>query len=181
MRTRTHSFAAQARDVLPTLVECVADPDCINPPGSSRANHRQEQTALNAILCEQQADPDGVCHDDKRFRMTTDFENDDDPVSPLRRTRNTPSLSQSGRISRSSPPRTKPIGTTSSCAPPAVPTPSPMPHSKPRPGTRAGTTRSSPTSASSAPATRASARAPTRNSRPSHASGDCEAYLEGRF
>ena len=71
-----------ARDVLPTLVDCAADPDCINPPGSSRANHRQEQSALNAILCAQRADPDGVCRSDKRYRMTSDFENDDDPVQP---------------------------------------------------------------------------------------------------
>lgn len=71
-----------ARDVLPRLVDCVADPDCVNPPGSSRANHRQEQTALNAILCARDYDPDGACHGDKRFRMTSDFENDADPVQP---------------------------------------------------------------------------------------------------
>ena len=29
----------------------MADAECINPRGSSRANHRQEQTALNAIFC----------------------------------------------------------------------------------------------------------------------------------
>ncbi|KAH8076439.1 hypothetical protein JL721_440 [Aureococcus anophagefferens] len=71
-----------ARDVLPRLVDCVADPDCVNPPGSSRANHRQEQTALNAILCARDYDPDGACHGDKRLRMTSDFENDADPVQP---------------------------------------------------------------------------------------------------
>ncbi|KAH8062596.1 hypothetical protein JL722_3518 [Aureococcus anophagefferens] len=71
-----------ARDVLPRLVDCVADPDCVNPPGSSRANHRQEQTALNAILCARDYDPDGACHGDTRFRMTSDFENDADPVQP---------------------------------------------------------------------------------------------------
>lgn len=69
-----------ARSVLPRLVDCVAAPDCVNPPGSSRANHRQEQTALNAILCALGAPLDGTCSADKRFRMTTDFENDDDPV-----------------------------------------------------------------------------------------------------
>ena len=72
-----------ARRVLPRLVDCAAAPHCINPPGSSRLNHRQEQTALNAILCNvDPGSPDNACHADKRFRMTTDFENDDDPVQP---------------------------------------------------------------------------------------------------
>jgi hypothetical protein len=42
---------AVARHVLDPLVACSLDPQCIHPQGSSRTNHRQEQTALNAILC----------------------------------------------------------------------------------------------------------------------------------
>lgn len=70
-----------ARDVLPRLLECAAREGCINPAGSSRANHRQEQTALNAILCARR-EPEGVCSGDTRFRMTSDFENDHHPQQP---------------------------------------------------------------------------------------------------
>ena len=42
---------AVADHVLEPLVQCSLDPNCVHPQGSSRNNHRQEQTALNAILC----------------------------------------------------------------------------------------------------------------------------------
>jgi hypothetical protein len=42
---------AVADHVLEPLVRCSLDPNCVHPLGSSRNNHRQEQTALNAILC----------------------------------------------------------------------------------------------------------------------------------
>lgn len=71
-----------ASEVLPRLVNCSIVATCINPVGSSRANNRQEQTALNAILCNLGAPPDGVCTDEKRFRLTSDFENDHDPMQP---------------------------------------------------------------------------------------------------
>uniref|UniRef100_A0A7S3NNH2 Uncharacterized protein n=1 Tax=Aureoumbra lagunensis TaxID=44058 RepID=A0A7S3NNH2_9STRA len=71
-----------ATQVVPALVHCAANLTCINPPGSSRANHRQEQTALNAILCRLGAPPDGICTPEKRFRLTSDFENDHDNLQP---------------------------------------------------------------------------------------------------
>ena len=71
-------------EVLPRLVACMRDPTCVNPIGSSRDNHRQEQTALNAILCALQAPPDGICLASKSFRMTADFENDEDAAQPTR-------------------------------------------------------------------------------------------------
>jgi hypothetical protein len=71
-------------EVLPRLIECMRDPHCVNPVGSSRSNNRQEQTALNAILCALNAPPDGVCSPDKAFRLTADFENDLDPMQPTR-------------------------------------------------------------------------------------------------
>jgi hypothetical protein len=62
------------------LAACALETDCINPVNSSRANHRQEQTVLNAIMCGIDAPP--ICLDDKRWRMTSDFENNDDPWQP---------------------------------------------------------------------------------------------------
>ena len=56
----------------------------MNPVGSSRENHRQEQTALNSILCALEAPSDGICLSSKNFRMTTDFENDLDAMQPTR-------------------------------------------------------------------------------------------------
>ena len=38
-------------EILAPLAVCGLDPACVHPPGSDRTNHRQEQTALNAILC----------------------------------------------------------------------------------------------------------------------------------
>ena len=77
----TGSWFANA--VLTNLVDCAAtEPTCINPIGSSRANHRQEQTALNAIFCHLQAPTDGLCSNDLRFRLTSDFENDFLPLQP---------------------------------------------------------------------------------------------------
>ena len=73
-----------ATEVLPRLVECMRDPACVNPIGSSRDNHRQEQTALNSILCALGAPPDGICLASKSFRMTADFENDHDETQPTR-------------------------------------------------------------------------------------------------
>jgi len=60
------------------------DPTCVNPLGSSRDNHRQEQTALNSILCALGAPPDDICLASKNFRMTADFENDEDAAQPTR-------------------------------------------------------------------------------------------------
>lgn len=71
-----------ANKVLPRLVNCSVEPGCINPPGSSRANNRQEQTALNAILCRFGTPPDGFCSNELRFRLTSDFENDNTPSQP---------------------------------------------------------------------------------------------------
>jgi len=71
-------------EVLPRLVECMRDSECVNPIGSSRDNHRQEQTALNSILCALQAPRDGICLASKSFRMTADFENDLDDMQPAR-------------------------------------------------------------------------------------------------
>ncbi len=73
-----------ATEVLPRLVACMRDPTCVNPVGSSRENHRQEQTALNSILCALEAPSDGICLSSKSFRMTTDFENDLDAMQPTR-------------------------------------------------------------------------------------------------
>ena len=73
-----------ATEVLPRLVACMRDPTCVNPVGSSRENHRQEQTALNSILCALEAPSDGICLSSKNFRMTTDFENDLDAMQPTR-------------------------------------------------------------------------------------------------
>ena len=89
--------AALGRALTP-LAECARDRLCINPAGSSRANHRQEQTALNAILCALDlAAPIGggggggarnashayyACTSAKAFRMTSDFENDGDAAQP---------------------------------------------------------------------------------------------------
>ena len=73
-----------ATEVLPRLVACMRDPTCVNPVGSSRENHRQEQTALNSILCALEAPADGICLSSKSFRMTTDFENDLDAMQPTR-------------------------------------------------------------------------------------------------
>ena len=39
------------QEVLKPLVSCGLDEACVFPEGSSRQNHRQEQTALNAVLC----------------------------------------------------------------------------------------------------------------------------------
>jgi hypothetical protein len=47
----TQAGRAAAERVLAPLVACGERAQCVNPEGSSRANHRQEQTALNAILC----------------------------------------------------------------------------------------------------------------------------------
>ena len=72
------------QEVLSRLVTCMRDPTCVNPVGSSRENHRQEQTALNSILCALDAPADGICLSSKQFRMTTDFENDLDAMQPTR-------------------------------------------------------------------------------------------------
>ena len=75
------------------------DATCVNPIGSSRDNHRQEQTALNAILCALDlVSPIGgggggggarnashayyACTSAKAFRMTSDFESDGDAAQP---------------------------------------------------------------------------------------------------
>ena len=38
-------------NILLPLVHCAMDKMCIAPPGTNRSNHRQDQTALNSILC----------------------------------------------------------------------------------------------------------------------------------
>ena len=45
------------KHVLEPLVECAMDAACLTPEGSSRANHRQDQSVLNAILCRHVLDP----------------------------------------------------------------------------------------------------------------------------
>eukprot|EP00613_Pedinella_sp_CCMP2098_P037790 CAMPEP_0171804026 /NCGR_PEP_ID=MMETSP0991-20121206/73834_1 /TAXON_ID=483369 /ORGANISM="non described non described, Strain CCMP2098" /LENGTH=756 /DNA_ID=CAMNT_0012416257 /DNA_START=344 /DNA_END=2609 /DNA_ORIENTATION=- len=47
----TKQGRSAAKRVLGPLVSCAERERCVSPLGSSRANHRQEQTALNAILC----------------------------------------------------------------------------------------------------------------------------------
>ena len=37
--------------LLEKMVECAKIEECINPAGSSRANHRQEQTVMNSLMC----------------------------------------------------------------------------------------------------------------------------------
>jgi hypothetical protein len=92
---------AAAAAVLEPLVACGLDQDCVQPVGSSRANHRQEQTALNAILCANslaahaslnkappRVGPDAgmwagvLCNKDARFRLTSDFENRNHELQP---------------------------------------------------------------------------------------------------
>ena len=50
--------------VLAEMVRCSMDKACIAPPGSTRNNHRHDQTVLNAILCAQQQH---VCVEDKAW------------------------------------------------------------------------------------------------------------------
>jgi hypothetical protein len=87
------------RHVLTPAAECALVGECINPPGSHRGNHRQEQTVVNAILCRlldhtsrngsasaavEGGWPEGrpACRGEKRWRLTSDFENDGDPLQP---------------------------------------------------------------------------------------------------
>jgi len=60
----TQAGRAAAARVLAPLVACGERAQCVNPQGSSRANHRQEQTALNAILCANSLTDD----DDRRLQ-----------------------------------------------------------------------------------------------------------------
>ena len=115
---------AVAARVLAPLVACGLDEACVTPPGSSRANHRQEQTALNAILCALSHGGGGggagggwnasaaqataataaaaaatagnatilapppelsaahLCTEDRRYSLTSDTENRNDPLQP---------------------------------------------------------------------------------------------------
>mmetsp|Transcript_4747 Transcript_4747/g.6512 ORF Transcript_4747/g.6512 Transcript_4747/m.6512 type:complete len:156 (+) Transcript_4747:330-797(+) len=54
------------KELLIPMLECALDNTCINPPGSSRANHRQEQSVLNAIMCRLDVE---VCSVDDKWRM----------------------------------------------------------------------------------------------------------------
>jgi len=65
--------------VLEPLVRCAMDAACLTPPGSSRANHRQDQSILNALLCQhavQRSLPGGAtelpCQSDRRWWMWDD-------------------------------------------------------------------------------------------------------------
>ena len=49
--TASSGGRAAVEGILEPLVACALDEPCVYPPGSNRSNHRQEQTALNAILC----------------------------------------------------------------------------------------------------------------------------------
>ena len=97
----TKSGQRAAAQVLEPLVACGLDERCVFPPGSGRHNHRQEQTALNAILCaltvakgdgatgkNEEGEPlqllsaNALCVDDHRFQLTSDFENWNHPLQP---------------------------------------------------------------------------------------------------
>ena len=63
-------------DVLEEMVACSLNETCINPPGATRANHRQEQTVMNSIFCRERLR--FMCTNDKSVTLSTDFENDRD-------------------------------------------------------------------------------------------------------
>ena len=58
------------RNVLEPLVACALEESCITPPGSSRHNHRQDQSILNAIICAKVED-DEACSADKKYVTST--------------------------------------------------------------------------------------------------------------
>ena len=64
--------------VLEEMVACSLTEGCINPEGSNRGNHRQEQTAMNAIFCRRQMPNFGVCESDTKWTRSSDFGEDSD-------------------------------------------------------------------------------------------------------
>ena len=52
------------KEALPLLVNCALDVECITPMGSSRLNHLQDQTVLNAVFSKLHIDP---CRKNKVF------------------------------------------------------------------------------------------------------------------
>lgn len=82
--------------VLRPLVACGLNESCVFPPGSSRANHRQEQTALNALLCKlshgvrhngnamnhHNISSFSLCSIEDRYKLTSDFENRNNKLQP---------------------------------------------------------------------------------------------------
>jgi len=58
------------------VLGCSEDMECINPKGSHRGNHRQEQTAMNALFCRDERM--AMCDKDIRGRWSgsTEFAND---------------------------------------------------------------------------------------------------------
>ena len=63
------------KHVLQPMVQCALDAECLTPSGSSRANHRQDQSILNALLCRhvQENRLSGMpCQRDRRWWMWDD-------------------------------------------------------------------------------------------------------------
>ena len=58
------------------LLRCCAVATCVNPLGSNRGNHRQEQTVLNAIMCREGIGERRYCTDDWNLRASAEFEHD---------------------------------------------------------------------------------------------------------
>lgn len=55
--------------ILAPLVECALERDCIAPEGSQRLNHRQDQTALNSIMCTSNVHE--MCHTEPQWIVWT--------------------------------------------------------------------------------------------------------------
>lgn len=51
------NFGMFYEKALPLLIQCALDVDCITPKGSSRRNHLQDQTVLNAVFSKLGVDP----------------------------------------------------------------------------------------------------------------------------
>ena len=60
------------------MVACSLTKGCVNPAGSNRANHRQEQTAMNAIFCRRGMPEFGICEADTKWTRSSDFGGDSD-------------------------------------------------------------------------------------------------------
>jgi len=61
-------------EVLKEMALCSLNEQCINPPGATRATHRQEQTVMNSIFCRE--DLRFMCSNEKKYIMSSAFEND---------------------------------------------------------------------------------------------------------